>query len=193
MQPSALYHLVFLFNYDVIWGYVLECCRAGSSGGWESTDSQVTGNIVLEVDVQVIVGSLAESLLHGGIISIGTRSPVGVDGVVSGYKLELEVGSSCVSQLASAQIQWLARHTVVLVHHGNLLSQLRGWNVSSRERGGSGDNVEVGVNGDDSTFLNKLSGSIVSGSGCCFELTECSGDRVESDWGFSTATFWACS
>jgi len=55
-------------------------------GGEVAVAEEAAAQVAEEVDVQVGVGSLAESLLHGLFGAVG--SPVGVDGVVGADQLE---------------------------------------------------------------------------------------------------------
>lgn len=70
----------------------VEVVGSGSSSGGEVAVSKVTADGIHEVDVQILVRSLAESLLHGQLVAV--RCPVGIDGPVCSGTCELEARSS---------------------------------------------------------------------------------------------------
>ncbi|TLD26567.1 hypothetical protein PspLS_05208 [Pyricularia sp. CBS 133598] len=123
----------------------------GGRGGEVAVAEDATGDAGQEVQVQVLVGSLAESGLHGSLSAV--PGPVGVDGAVSALEDELD-----------------ARGGVVLVHHTELLLDggvLLGILVAGRSRGGGGNDVDVGVDGEGALAGGKgaVGGSLGLGDG----------------------------
>lgn len=90
---------------------------AGRGSGGEVAVSQVTTHLLEEVEVEVLVGALAESALHGHLVALGVISPVGVDGLVSAGEGERDaIGGK--SRLENAEL---------VVDHGVLLIWLATW------------------------------------------------------------------
>ncbi|TLS28684.1 hypothetical protein PpBr36_01471 [Pyricularia pennisetigena] len=145
-------------------GAAVQADGGGGVGGGEIAVAQdAAGNAGQEVQVQVLVGSLAESGLHGRLAAV--IGPGGVDGAVGALEDELD-----------------ARGGVVLVHDAELLldggillsryistgpceTTLR--SVAGRSRSGGGNDVDVGVDGEGALAGGKgaVGGSLGLGDG----------------------------
>lgn len=84
----------------------------GGRGGEVAVAEDAAGDAGQEVQVQVLVGSLAESGLHGSLAAV--PGPVGVDGAVGALEDELDARGGVV----------LVHHTELLLDGGILLSRL---------------------------------------------------------------------
>lgn len=71
----------------------VKAVRAARDTGREIAVSQVSTNVVLKVDIQILVSPLAELLLHRQLGAVG--GPEGVDGVVCAGEDELDAKWSC--------------------------------------------------------------------------------------------------
>lgn len=65
---------------------LVEGVGAGRNGGGEVAVAEVAAQVLEEVDVERLIGALAERLLHGNLSAI--RGPAGVDGEVGALERE---------------------------------------------------------------------------------------------------------
>lgn len=84
------------------WDAYVEVVGSSGGGGGEVAVSKVTTDGVLEVNVEILVSTLAEGLLHGELGSV--RCPGSVDGPVGTGVDELEPGGSF--QSVSCHVQF---------------------------------------------------------------------------------------
>lgn len=130
----------------------------GGDRGGEVAVAESVAEVLEDVQVEVLVGALAERLLHGQLGAV--NGPVAVDGVVGALEGELDaVGGVGGVEDGDLVVNHGGLDNVLVDSLVNLGMKVTYGNVATAERGGRGNDVEVDVDVDGGLGRDTAGGS----------------------------------